>query len=221
MRIKRPSPAMAVAIVALVMSTTGGAIAAVNFARNAGAVDGKSAVKASSSNKKARGKLVAMNTHGKLPFKFLDGAASGVALKNVSAAATRGRNGAQLIEVIDNGQSATLDLVDLELGKIQVTCLDEQDKAGVENAATRLTITNATGAPLNISRRVGIAAPVIDTFPANSVDTFDVGGQNTFNIQLQAGTKSVLVEGTARQTGQGTAVSACAVFATALFVGFQ
>ena len=46
MKLKRPSPAMTVAVVALVMSMTGGAIAAVNFAENAGAVDGYSAVKA-------------------------------------------------------------------------------------------------------------------------------------------------------------------------------
>jgi hypothetical protein len=212
---------MVVAVVALVMSMTGGAVAAVNFARNAGAVDGKSAVKASSSNKKASGKLVAMNSRGKLPFKFLDGAASATALKNVSAAATRGRNGAQLIAVIDNSQTAAIDLVDLELGKLQVSCVDEQDKAGTENAATRLSVTNAVGGPLNISRRVGTAAPVLTTFAANQVDTFDVGTQNTFSIQLQEGTRSVLVEGTARQLGQGTADSQCAVFATALFVGFQ
>ena len=37
MRVTRPSPSMAVALVALVMSMTGGAIAAVNYARNAGA----------------------------------------------------------------------------------------------------------------------------------------------------------------------------------------
>ena len=60
MKLKRPSPAMVVAVVALVMSMTGGAIAAVNFAQNAGSVDGYSAVKASKAGKaKAAGKLVA------------------------------------------------------------------------------------------------------------------------------------------------------------------
>ena len=60
MKLKRPSPAMVVAVLALVMSMTGGAIAAVNFAQNAGHVDGFSAVKASKAGKqKAAGKLVA------------------------------------------------------------------------------------------------------------------------------------------------------------------
>ncbi len=60
MKLKRPSPAMTVAVVALVMSMTGGAIAAVNFAENSGSVDGYSAVKASKAGKaKAAGKLVA------------------------------------------------------------------------------------------------------------------------------------------------------------------
>src|SRR5215208_4627351 len=65
MKPKRPSPAMIVALVALVMSMTGGAIAAVNFAQNAGSVDGYSAVKAKKAGKaKAAGKLVATYKDG-------------------------------------------------------------------------------------------------------------------------------------------------------------
>ena len=81
MKLKRPSPAMMVAVIALVMSMTGGAIAAVNFAQNAGAVDGYSAVKASKAGKaKAAGKLVATyksgDNRGKLPLRIVAGAAS-------------------------------------------------------------------------------------------------------------------------------------------------
>ena len=36
MKLRRPSPAMVVALIALVMSMTGGAIAAVNYAKNSG-----------------------------------------------------------------------------------------------------------------------------------------------------------------------------------------
>ena len=222
MKLKSPSPAMVVAVIALVMSMTGGALAAVNFAKNAGAVDGKSAVKASSSNNKASGKLVAMNSSGKLPFKFLDGAASAGALKNVAdsaARAARGKNGVELIPVPDNGETAAAQLIDLELASLNVSCFDEQKNAGVENPATKIAVANTAGAPLNISRRAGVAAPVIATFEPNTVDTFDVGTQNTFSVQLQSGPRTVLVEGTARQAGQGTADASCAVFATAIFVG--
>src|SRR5688572_27577412 len=97
MKLKRPSPAMAVAVTALVMSMTGGAIAAVNYATNAGAVDGKSAVKAGSSLSKSAGKLVATYTggenKGKIPFRNLAGVAS---TSSVDARA-RGTNGAQLL----------------------------------------------------------------------------------------------------------------------------
>ena len=81
MKLKRPSPAMTVAVLALVMSMTGGAIAAVNFAQNAGAVDGYSAVKAKKAGKqKAAGKLVATygsgDNKGQLPLRAVAGAAS-------------------------------------------------------------------------------------------------------------------------------------------------
>src|SRR3712207_666641 len=129
MRIKRPSPAMAVAVVALVMSMTGGAIAAVNYAQNAGKVDGYDAVKAKSSNRKAAGNLVATypggKLKGKLPFRFLSGAASQGDLEQLQDNAARGKNGARLIAVPDNGSSAAETMIDLELGNLQVSCYDE------------------------------------------------------------------------------------------------
>ena len=49
--------------------------------------------------------------------------------------------------------------------------------------------------------------------------TFTVAQENTFSVQLQGtDNKTVLVEGTARQIGQGTADSSCAVWATAFLV---
>jgi len=210
---------MVVALIALVMSMTGGAIAAVNFARNAGAVDGKSAVKASSSNKKARGKLVAMDTHGKLPFKFLSGAASSKSVSALAKATPGARNGARLTAVPDNTSTTADTLVDMGLGALQVSCVDQSNQASKEDAATRVTIANTSGAAINIARRVGVAAPEIATLENATTDTFDVGGTNTFSVQVQGGEKTVLVEGTARQIGQNTADSACAVWATAILAG--
>ena len=223
MKVKRPSPAMIVAVTALVMSMTGGAIAAVNFAQNSGAVDGHSAVRAKTSNSKAAGKLVATYASGalkgKLPFRFLGGAASQGSVKRLAAMVARGSNGARLIPVPDNTATAADTVIDLELGSLQVSCFDQANQAGTENAATRITITNHSGVGMNVARRVGVGQVEITTLENGTVDTFDVPQQNTFEVQLQGtGNKTVLVEGTARQVGQGTADSSCATWATALLV---
>jgi hypothetical protein len=73
--------------------------------------------------------------------------------------------------------------------------------------------------PVNLSRAVGNGEPTITTLENGAVDQFSVPQENTFNVQLQ-GTDdtTVLVEGTARQLGQGTNDSSCAVWATAIVV---
>ena len=224
MKLKRPSPAMVVAVAALVMSMTGGAIAAVNFAQNAGHVDGYDAVKASKGGKaKAAGNLVATykdgDNRGKLPLRIIAGAASKKDLDNVSNAGAVGRNGARLIPVTDNQTTAADTMIDLDLGALQVSCNDQQANAGVENANSQLSITNSSGSPMNLSRSVGNGAPTIATIDNGIVHSFNVPQENTFSIQLQgANNKTVLVEGTARQIGQGTNDSSCAVFATAVIV---
>ena len=223
MRLKRPSPAMAVAVLALVMSMTGGAIAAVNYAQNANRVDGYSAVKAKSGNNKAAGKLVATypggSQKGRIPFRHLAGVASKGSVESLSNASAVGRNGARLIAVADNQTTAADTMIDLDLGNLQVACADQQPNAGTENASTQVGVTNSSGSPINLSRSVGNGAPTIVTLESGIVDTFSVPQENTFTIQLQGtGNQTVLVEGTARQVGQGTADSSCAVWATAILV---
>jgi hypothetical protein len=224
MKLKRPSPAMTVAVVALVMSMTGGAIAAVNFAKNAGAVDGKSAVKASKAGKqKAAGKLVATyksgDNRGQLPLRAVAGAASENDLEDLADAAAEGRNGVLAIPVVDNQTTAAQTMIDLGLGSLQVSCTDQQANAGTENAATRVSITNSSGSAVNLSRQLGNGAPTITTLENGIVHTFTVGQQNTFTVQLQgSGNRTVLVDGTALQVGQATADSSCVVWATAVLV---
>ncbi|HEX6619135.1 MAG TPA: hypothetical protein VF024_05735, partial [Solirubrobacteraceae bacterium] len=81
MKLRLPSPAMVVAVIALIVALSGTAIAAVDFAHNAGAVDGKSAVGAKASLRSAAGKLVATSTggdgKGQIPARFLDGVMRG------------------------------------------------------------------------------------------------------------------------------------------------
>jgi hypothetical protein len=225
MKLKRPSPAMTVAVVALVMSMTGGAIAAIDFAKNAGSVDGFSAVKASKAGKKkAAGKLVATygkgsDNRGQLPLRIVAGAASENSVEDLADAAAEGRNGVRAIPVVDNQTTAAEAMIDLGLGSLLVSCTDQQDNAGTENAATRVSITNGSGSTMNLSRQLGNGAPTITTLENGIVDTFTVGQQNTFTAQLQGtDNRTVLVDGTALNIGEGTADSSCVVWATAVLV---
>lgn len=223
MKLNRPSPAMVVALVALVMSTTGGALAAVNFARNAGRVDGHDAVGAGASTARAAGKLVATyprgEDRGEIPFRFLDGVASEASVAALADTATRGRNGAQVLGVPDNAQTTEVNMIDLGIGNLQVACFDQDVAAGTEDAATRVTVTNYSAAPFNLARRLGTGRPFIRTIDPGTAETFVVGVENTFTVQLQAApNRTVLVEGAATQSGQGTADSSCSTWATALFV---
>lgn len=225
MKLKRPSPAMAVAVIALVMSMTGGAIAAVNFAKNAGSVDGFSAVKASKAGKKkAAGKLVATygkgsDNRGQLPLRIVAGAASENDLQDLADETAVGRNGARTIAVADNQTTAGDTMIDLGLGDLQVSCTDQQPNPGTENASTRISITNRSGSPVNLSRTLGDGPPTITTIENGIVHTFTVGQRNTFMVQLQGtDNRTVLVQGTAQQAGQGTADSSCIVWATAFLV---
>lgn len=202
----RPHRSTVIAVVALVFSMTGGAIAAVNYARNAGAVDGYSAVKADSSNRKAAGKLVAMDVNGRLPFKFLDG----------SGASERG---SQLMAVPDNSASTPVRIVGLKLGSLSASCFDQQETAGIENPATRFYVTNHSGASLDVAYRAGSGQGAAETLPAGGAVSFVVGGQAFAQVQLQNAETSVIAHGGARQTGQGTPDGSCAAFATALFAG--
>jgi hypothetical protein len=223
MKLNRPSPAMVVAVVALVMSMTGGAIAAVNFARNSGKVDGYDAVRAGASLNKAAGNLVATyprgENRGKLPFRTLSGAASTDSVEALADVAAQGRNGAQTIAVPDNAQTTEANMVDLGVGNLQVACFDQDAAAGTEDAATRVTITNHSGAAFNIARRLGTGRQFIRTVETGTAETFVVGVENTYSVHIQAApNRTVLVEGAATQTGPGTADSSCGTWATALFV---
>src|SRR5690349_19038752 len=131
-RIRRPSPAMIVALIALVFAMTGSAAAVVNFARNAGAVDGKSAVSAGVKNARAAGKLVATRRNGALagtiPSQYLDPAA-GRTLPFGSST-----------DVIDNGAAVPATIASIPgFGNLQATCGDQNNTAGKEDPTTTIT----------------------------------------------------------------------------------
>ena len=213
MRIRKPSPAMVVALVALVMASTGSAVAAIDFARNAGAVDGKSAVSAGSSLSAARGRLVATARGGadagRIPGKFLAG---------VPRSATFGVP----IEAPDNQLSAPVELAGQAetggFGRLTAACEDRNQAAGVENPDAIFAFTNASGSTINLARRAGVNEGEFAFLPNAAADQFRIGGQNTFTYHLQAGDTNILIDGVMRQEGTNSASGVCVVYGTVMLV---
>jgi hypothetical protein len=209
MKIRMPSPAMVVALIALVLASTGTAVAAVTYARNAGAVDGQSAVSAGSSLARAKGRLVATarggTNAGRIPGKFLG---------DVSRAEAFGRS----IEVTDNAAGAAVPVVGAGetngLATVAVACGDQSPAAGVENPATTVTITNTSGVVVNAARRVGVTAVQVSAFAAGTVDQFVINGSQTFEVHLQGKGVNVIVEGAVRQDGLNSGGASCLAFGT-------
>jgi hypothetical protein len=211
---RRLSPSFAVSVIAVVLATAGTSIAAVNFAKNSGAVDGKSAVSASSSQKHAAGKLVATanegTLRGKVPARFLD--LSGV----VSGSK---QSFAQGIEVVDNQTSAPVSLGGVpNLGILTATCNDQAGAAGKEDPQVTLTFANGSGNTVNFTRQVGIAQPAVTAVAAATQETFTINGSNTFRVYVQFAGINYVVEGAVRQDGANTATGVCAVWGYALVI---
>lgn len=209
MKISRPSPAMIVALTALVFAMTGTGIAAVNYANNAGAVDGKSAVSATASLKSSKGKLIAAATGGKesgrIPGKFIS---------DVARAERFGVSN----DVPDNGVSASGLIADEGstggLGKIRTTCADQNATAGVKNAAMDFTFQNTSGKPLNFARRAGNNAARFVLLQPNGGDQVQVGSATTVTYQIQQDDVNVVVDAVVREDNAGTAGARCTVYGT-------
>src|SRR4051794_39429463 len=205
MRIRRPSPSLVISVVALVMATTGSAVAAVSFARNAGAVDGKSAVSASSSLKHATGRLVATasgGSHkGRIPVKFL---------ANVPAATTF----AHYVPVTDNAAGESQVLNSNSLGTLSATCNDQDARAGLLDPTTTFTFTSA-GAQVNFARTIGGGNATVVPMAPNTTQSITINGSNTFHVHVESFGVDVIYDGQVRQDGRGTPVANCLVSGTA------
>jgi len=198
---------MVVAIAALVMASTGSAIAAVSYAKRAGAVDGFSAVGPKSSNKTAAGRLVATRrpgdpNAGKIPNKFLG---------QVPNSAAFGK----LTEVADNAAGATTDLNASRFGILRAACNDQGGRAGVEDPATVITFSNTSASVVNLARTAGQQAPVVVALGPGTQHSFPINGSNTFELQIELGGVNVLYQGHVRQDGRDTANGSCLIVGTA------
>jgi hypothetical protein len=196
---------MAVSLVALVMASTGTAVAAVNFARNAGAVDHRSAVPASSGRTRAAGKLVATRAKGadagKLPNRFL---------AHVPYTGTFRRG----VDVVDNNQGTSFTLGETRHGKLTASCADQSAATGTEDPKVTFSFTNSTGDSVNFAREIGAKSTEVKSVVKGAQAAFTINGSNTFRVQVEAGGVDSIFEGQVRQDGAATANARCFVAGT-------
>lgn len=206
MKIKPPSPAMGVALTALVMASTGTAVAAVSYATNAGKVDGKDAVSAKVSNSRAAGDLVATasggSDKGKIPAKFLGGVQQG------SADSFR-----RFAAVTDNATDVASTIATLPgMGALTATCSDQNTVTGNEDPRTQVTFNNTSGSPISASRTLGGASPEVTLVQNGTSWSSAANGGTTFQMMLEVGGNVALIDGAVREEGRATADARCYVY---------
>jgi hypothetical protein len=201
----KPSPSLVISAIALFVALGGTSIAAVSFARNAGAVDGKSAVRASSSLRHAAGKLVATRRRGahrgQIPARFLAG---------VAHVKTFGRS----TQVVDNAPGAPVTLARTSLGTLTASCNDQNNRPGVEDPTTTIGFTNSSGDFVNVAARVGTGQATVTAQANGTLAPLTVTGSNTFEYMYEKAGKNVIVEGVVRQDGRRSPAASCLVWGT-------
>jgi len=191
---RKPSPSLVVSIIALVFAVAGTSIAAVNFAKNAGAVDGKSAVGAASSSKRAAGKLVATASSGplkgKIPSRFLE--IPGVTGFITGSKQTFGQG----MSVTDNAANTAVSIGGTSsLGLLTATCSDQNTNAGKEDPRVSINFATSAGTIVNFSRSVGGADPTVTTIAAGAQASFMINNSNSFHVYAQLGSANYVFDG--------------------------
>jgi hypothetical protein len=197
---------MVVACAALVMASTGTAVAAVSYATNAGKVDGKDAVHSGASLARAAGDLVATSRSGtdkgKIPGKFLADVMRGGA-DSFSRPA----------EVQDNAADVPTAISSIPgLGTLSASCFDQNKVAGIEDPGTTLTFANQSGVAVNVARGIGGDRPAIFAQLTNTTSQFTVSGSNTFRLHIEKQGTNYVVDGVVRQDGRNTPGAFCVVY---------
>lgn len=212
MKLRRPSPSLVISLIALVMATTGTAVAAVTYATNAGKVDGKDAYHAGNKRSKVAGDLVATRKKGedkgKIPGKFLADVVRG-------GSSTFGK----AFDVIDNAAGAPSEIGGIpELGTLSAECVDENRREQIEDPRTTLTFANRSGGPVNLAHQQGATSTTVVPVLDSATYQWDVRGSNTFNLHVEAGGKNFFVNGVVRQDGRGGNAATCLVYGFAIRV---
>jgi hypothetical protein len=214
MKISRPQPATIISIIAVVMASTGTAVAAVSFAQNAGHVNGIKAVRSGATINKAVGKLIATQKSGAgkgtIAQKYLD--VGGLAHGTTS---TFG----QAFDVVDNATSVPTQIGGIPgLGPLTATCVDQNAQVGNEDPRTTITFQNTSGDVVNQSRQIGGANPTVDAVLNGTQSSFNIDGSSTFELHLERKGSNYFVHGVVRQDGRGTTAASCLVYGFALAV---
>jgi hypothetical protein len=218
MRRRMPSPAMVVALIALVVALSGTAVAAVYFVRNAGAVDGYSAVSASSTLRNSAGKLVATATagpgKGRVPGRFIDDV-----MRGGSTSLSR------YIRAVDNSDGPVVPLAIIPgIGRLDAQCRDQDETPNVKSTQTLVTFTASDERGVNVSRllgsdigssREGVVFTALKDQPVPIMQFAD----SLFQLTLQARDRTVFVSGAARPDLNRTAAAACLIFGVGFRVG--
>ncbi|MEA2438401.1 MAG: hypothetical protein QOF65_2957 [Thermoleophilaceae bacterium] len=218
MRRRVPSPAMVVALVALAVSLSGTAVAAVDFARNAGAVDGHSAVSSDASLSAAKGKLVATanegSARGRIPGRFLTDVMRGGATPIT-----------RYLRSIDNQPGPVVAIASIAgIGTFNAQCRDQDPDSGVKSTQTLITFTASEAKGVNVSRllgrdidlgRDGVVFTALPSQPVPIISFADT----MFRVILQAGDRTVFVSGSARSDANHSSTAACLIWGIGLRVG--
>lgn len=218
MRPSMPSPAMVVALIALVVALSGTAIAAVDFATNAGAVDSKSAVSSTASLALAKGKLVATANYGpargRLPGRFVDDV-----MRGGSSAITR------YLRAVDNQPGPVVAIATIDgIGRFEAQCRDQDPAPNVKSTQTIITFTASQPGGVNVSRLLGRDIEnardgvVFTALPTQAVPIISLA-DTMFQLILQSGSKTVFLSGSARSDANRTPNAACLIWGIALRVG--
>lgn len=217
MRPRIPSPAMIVALLALFVALSGTAFAVVNYARNAGAVDGKSAVSASSSLRHAAGRLVATASagpgKGRIPGRYVHDVMRGGA-----ASLT------EYVRAVDNQDGRVVALATIpRIGRLDVQCRDQDPTPGVISTQTVINFTASDPRGVNASlvtgRDVGTSRrPIAFVAPKDQPVPVLQFADELFQLVLQAGDRTAWLSGAARSDLNRTPQAACLVFGIVLRV---
>ena len=217
MRLRMPSPAMVVALIALFVACSGTAVAVVGYARNAGAVDGKSAVAARSTLTHAKGKLVATaargENRGRIPGRFVADV-----MRGASTSLTN------YLRVVDDAEGPVVPLAIIPgIGRLDGQCRDQDATPGVESTQTVITFTASDPGGVNVSRLLGrdiesARNAVVFTALKDQPVTILSFADSLFQLVLQARDRTVFINGASRSDANRTANAACLVFGIGLRV---
>lgn len=207
---RRPSPSLILSIIAVVLSLGGTSVAAITFVRNAGAVDGFSAVSWRSSTRHAANKLVTASSTGKIPQRFLDVAGLLQGYKSTFH---------QALQVNDNQAGAPVTIATVPgIGTLSVQCDDQSAKVGIEDPQMKVTFANSSAAAVDEARTIGNGNSTVVSLPAGAADSFTINNANSFSLLLNLNGSAYQAVGALRQDGAGTATGACTMWGYGLLI---